>query len=81
MSTPSNEGTRPHRAEAGRDRADPRRDRADPRRDDRVRDLERRIRLLESADEEAFGAFTAIDWWICGLAFVVLPLLLVWWAA
>lgn len=46
-----------------------------------VRELERRLGILEGADDAAFGRFTALDWTLCVLAFAVLPLLLVWWAA
>lgn len=28
-----------------------------------------------------FGRFTRPDWWICGVCFFLLPLLLVWWVA
>ncbi|MFQ5877839.1 MAG: hypothetical protein ACE5JH_09175 [Acidobacteriota bacterium] len=45
------------------------------------RELERRLALLDAADESAFGRFTALDWMFCVVAFVILPLLLVWWAA
>jgi hypothetical protein len=46
-----------------------------------VRELERRIRALSTEDEATFGAFTALDWAICLVGFVVLPLVLIWWAA
>lgn len=46
-----------------------------------VDDLERRLRHLETAGEEEFGPFTALDWAFCLLLFVVLPLLLVVWCA
>jgi len=46
-----------------------------------VRDLERRLRILESADEERFGEFGALDWTVSVLAFLVAPLVLVWWGA
>jgi len=46
-----------------------------------VDDLERRLRLLETADEEEFGPFTSLDWAFCLLLFVVLPLALVVWCA
>ena len=46
-----------------------------------VRELERRLLLLENAAESTFGRFTALDWVVCVIAFVVLPSLLVWWGA
>ncbi len=46
-----------------------------------VRELERRLTLLDGADEATFGHFSALDWTLCVVAFVVLPLLLVWWVA
>jgi hypothetical protein len=46
-----------------------------------VRELERRLRILERADESVFGGFTALDWAVTVLGSVVLPLLLIWWAA
>jgi hypothetical protein len=46
-----------------------------------VRELERRLAALEAAEESAFGAFTALDWGVCVAGFVVLPLLLFFWAA
>jgi hypothetical protein len=46
-----------------------------------VDDLERRLRLLETADEAEFGPFTSLDWALCLLLFVVLPLALVVWCA
>jgi hypothetical protein len=45
------------------------------------RELERRLRLLEEADEAEFGTFTRLDWIVCTVAFFVLPLLAVWWWA
>jgi hypothetical protein len=44
-------------------------------------ELERRLRLLDDADEAEFGAFTAIDWCITLLCFLLLPILLVWFGA
>ncbi|HEU4401845.1 MAG TPA: hypothetical protein VFT43_07045 [Candidatus Polarisedimenticolia bacterium] len=46
-----------------------------------VRELERRLHLLDGADETIFGRFTALDWVVCVAAFVVLPVLLFWWGA
>jgi hypothetical protein len=46
--------------------------------DERRRELERRIRALESQDEASFGAFTAWDWTACVVFTVVLPLLVIW---
>ena len=46
-----------------------------------VRDLDRRLGILESADEERFGEFGALDWTVSVLAFLVAPLVLVWWGA
>ncbi len=45
------------------------------------RELERRLVILEGADEEEFGRFTALDWTICILFFVILPILAAWWYA
>lgn len=54
--------------------------------DSRVREvilaeLERRLSILETAEEDSFGRFTAIDWTVCVVLFALLPLLLVWWCA
>ena len=46
-----------------------------------VAELERRLRLLETADEDDFGRFTPLDWAVCLAAFVVVPLLLAVWFA
>ena len=46
-----------------------------------IEELERRLAILEAADEDAFGRFGTLDWVVCIGGFVVLPLLLVWWAA
>ena len=43
-------------------------------------ELERRIELIENADDDDFGSFTALDWTICTLFFLALPLLIAWWA-
>jgi len=44
-------------------------------------ELERRLAWMDDADESEFGGFTRLDWWICGVCFCVLPLLMVWWLA
>ena len=46
-----------------------------------VRELERRLAALSAAEDSDFGRFTSLDWAICVAGFVVLPLLLFWWAA
>lgn len=46
-----------------------------------VRDLERRLSILEGTDEARFGEFGALDWTVCVLAFLVAPIILVWWGA
>ena len=43
------------------------------------RELERRLRLLDEADEADFGTFTTLDWILCAVGFFVLPLVAVWW--
>ena len=45
------------------------------------RELERRLAILEGANEGEFGRFTALDWAICVLFFVILPILAAWWYA
>jgi hypothetical protein len=45
------------------------------------RELERRLRLLSDADETEFGSFTALDWWITLLCFLLLPILFIWFGA
>ncbi|MGH9750565.1 MAG: hypothetical protein ACRD6R_11660, partial [Candidatus Polarisedimenticolia bacterium] len=45
-----------------------------------VAELRRRLRLIEEAGEAAFGPFTAADWTICVVLFVLLPALLFAWA-
>lgn len=45
----------------------------------RVRELERRIHELEAQDEAAFGHFTAMDWTLCTVFGLVLPLILILW--
>ena len=42
----------------------------------RIAELERRIHEMERHAEEAFGEFTALDWWLCILAGLALPILL-----
>lgn len=56
---------------------------AQPRRagDARIAELVRRIEILEGLDEERFGAFTRLDWWICTALSVALPVVLLWWFA
>jgi hypothetical protein len=44
----------------------------------RRRELERRIEVLETRDEAAFGRFTAWDWTACTVFALVLPLLFFW---
>lgn len=46
-----------------------------------LRELERRLTILEKADEPSFGSFTAVDWILCVIFFVILPLVLAWWGA
>ena len=46
-----------------------------------IDELERRLEILDAADEADFGRFGALDWIACIGGFVILPLLLVWWAA
>jgi hypothetical protein len=44
-------------------------------------ELERRLAWMSQADDAEFGSFTRLDWWICGICFLLLPLTLVWWVA
>ena len=44
-------------------------------------ELERRLAWMSDADETERGSFTRLDWWICGVCFFLLPLVLVWWVA
>ena len=44
-------------------------------------ELERRLAWMSDADETELGSFTRLDWWICGVCFFLLPLVLVWWVA
>jgi hypothetical protein len=46
--------------------------------DPRVRELQRRIEILEAQDEAEFGQFTSWDWTLCTVCCVALPLLLIW---
>ena len=39
-------------------------------------ELERRLALLEQAEESTVGSFTALDWLLCTLLFFALPLLI-----
>ena len=41
-----------------------------------VDELERRIHEMEQHAEDAFGPFGALDWWLCVLAGLVLPVIL-----
>ena len=45
------------------------------------RELERRLRLLDDADEREFGSFTALDWCITLFCFLLFPILLIWFGA
>jgi len=45
----------------------------------RLRELERRIEILEAHDDAAFGRFTAWDWTVCTVFGLLLPLWAVWW--
>lgn len=49
--------------------------------DPRVAELVRRIETLERLDEESLGTFTRLDWWICTVLAVVLPVVVLWWFA
>jgi hypothetical protein len=46
-----------------------------------TRELERRLTWISRADDDEFGRFTRLDWWICTVFFLVLPVVAVWWAA
>ena len=41
-----------------------------------VAELERRIHDMEQHAEEAFGEFSARDWWLCVLIGLVIPAIL-----
>ena len=43
-------------------------------------ELERRLEIFETIDDDEFGRFTRVDWVICTLGFFVLPILVAWWA-
>jgi hypothetical protein len=45
------------------------------------RELERRLAWMSDSDGTEFGSFTRLDWWISGVCFFLLPLVLVWWVA
>jgi hypothetical protein len=47
----------------------------------RAEELKRRIEQLEALDEDAFGSFGGVDWLLCVLGAVILPILAVWWFA
>ena len=44
----------------------------------RTRELTRRIEELEAHDDAAFGRFTSVDWTVCIVFAVLLPLLGIW---
>ena len=46
-----------------------------------VESLERRIDEIDSLDESSFGAFSSVDWILCVVGAVILPLLAVIWFA
>ena len=46
-----------------------------------VAELERRIELLEQADESSPGGFTRWDWLLCVLGALIVPYLALWWFA
>jgi hypothetical protein len=46
-----------------------------------TRELERRLAWMSRADDAEFGRFTRLDWWLCALFFLALPIVAVWWAA
>ena len=43
-------------------------------------ELERRLEIFETIEDDEFGRFTRVDWVICTLGFFVLPILVAWWA-
>ena len=45
-----------------------------------AQELERRLRVFDETDDDAFGRFTSVDWTICTVFFFILPLLIAWWA-
>jgi hypothetical protein len=40
-----------------------------------IEELHRRIHELQHHEEHAFGGFSALDWWICTLGAVALPVI------
>ena len=42
-------------------------------------ELDRRLKVFDETDDDAFGRFTSVDWTICTAFFFVLPLLIAWW--
>lgn len=49
-------------------------------RDVLTEELERRIDEIERFDDDAFGRFTKLDWFLCVTGAVLLPILAAWWA-
>ena len=47
----------------------------------RVGELEHRIRAIESADDDAYGSFTGLDWLLCILGALVVPVIVLLWFA
>jgi hypothetical protein len=45
-----------------------------------AQELERRLKVFDETDDDAFGRFTSVDWTICTVFFFVLPILIAWWA-
>lgn len=43
-----------------------------------VRELERRIEILENLEDSSFGNFTTLDWVFCVIAFIILPHIFLW---
>lgn len=41
-------------------------------------DLEQRIEVIEALGDEELGSFTRWDWWVCIVAAVVIPAILLW---
>jgi hypothetical protein len=50
-------------------------------REELIEELERRIDELESLDDDSPGRFTTLDWVICVVGAVALPLLALLWFA
>ena len=50
-------------------------------RDIEIEELESRIETLEGLDDSALGSFTSLDWIIVVVGAVIIPGLLLWWAA